>query len=185
MGSSKAWLDFCGEPMLARVARIVSTVATKTVVASQRDQSLPPLPEDCQIVHDKIPDAGPLAGMEAGLVALGENCEAAFVVSCDHPLIEESFLRALSNNLGNRSGLIPSYQGRTYPLLAIYRAYVLTQLRELFDKGERRVRTFASACHAAEIDVGTLVGHNLRSLTNANDPETLENALQLAKQDLQ
>ncbi len=186
MGESKAWLDFCGEPMLSRVARIVTSVAIKTVVVGQAGQSLPPLPTGCHVVHDRIANAGPLAGIEAGLTALRRHCEAALVVSCDHPLVSASFLRALTEKLGEDAGIIPRYQGRTYPLLAIYRVNVLPQAQKLLDDGERRIRTFAASCNAVEIDAETLVdGDELQSLINANDPITLEKALLLAKRDLQ
>jgi molybdenum cofactor guanylyltransferase len=186
MGSSKAWLDFCGEPMLTRVTRVVTSVAMKTAVVSQVDQSLPPLPDGCEVVHDRIADAGPLAGIEAGLSAIEGACDAALVVSCDHPLVSASFLRALTDKLDDHPGVVPVHEGRTYPLLAIYRVSVLSLVKTLLNDGERRIRTFTATCDAAEIEAKTLGdGDDLRSLMNVNDASAMENALLQAKKYLQ
>jgi molybdopterin-guanine dinucleotide biosynthesis protein A len=182
MGTPKAWLVFGGEPMLVRVTRVVASVAVRTIVVAQKNQPLPPLPVGCEAAHDQIPDAGPLAGITAGLATLAGACDAALVASCDHPLLTARFLRALKAKLGDHPAVIPIHEGRTYPLLGIYRTDVLSIARRLLDEGERRLQTFAAACNAFEVEASTLANaDDLRSLINVNDAKTLEAALRQTK----
>lgn len=182
MGTSKAWLDFDGEPMLTRVARIVASVAVKTVVVGQANRSLPPLPPNCPVVCDRIRNAGPLAGIEAGLSALSASCDTALVVSCDHPLVSESFLRALASSPGKHLAIIPAHQGRTYPLVALYRVSAVQIATALLERGERRISEFVTACNAVEIEAESFVGPDeFISLANVNDPDSLAEALRWVK----
>lgn len=182
MGTPKAWLDFGGEPMLFRVTRVVASVAVRTIVVAQKDQSLPPLPVGCEVTHDQIPDAGPLAGITAGLTTLAGVCDAALVASCDHPLLTAQFLRALEANLGDHPAVIPVHEGRTYPLLGIYRTDVLPIAERLLGEGERRLQTFAATCKAIEVEASTLAhADDLQSLINVNDANTLKAALRKTK----
>jgi len=182
MGVSKAHLDFAGEPMLARVAGIVSPEVSNTIVVAQKNQSLPLLPEDCEVIFDQIPGAGPLAGLAAGLENLRETCDASLVVSCDHPLVEPEFLRSLIGAIGDRQALIPAHDGRCYPLVAIYRVGLAVRAQTLLEQGERRIMTFVKAVAATKIDARKLLGNSdLRSLLNVNDRATYESALRIAR----
>ena len=53
MGSPKAWLDFGGEPLLARVVRVVSEAASPVLVVAAPGQDLPALSEDVTVVRDQ------------------------------------------------------------------------------------------------------------------------------------
>src|SRR5262245_18679637 len=87
MGQPKAWLPFAGEPLLARVVRLVGEAASPVVVVAAAGQELPPLLADVEIVRDPEPDRGPLQGLAAGLAALRGRAAAAFVTSCDAPFL--------------------------------------------------------------------------------------------------
>ena len=70
MGRSKAFLEFEGEALLARICRIVAEVADPIIVVSAKGQAVPVLPELCALVEDDIPFSGPLAGLCRGYEAL-------------------------------------------------------------------------------------------------------------------
>src|SRR5436190_24348451 len=87
MGRPKAWLPFAGELMLPRVVRLVSEVVSPVVVVAAPGQELPPLPPGTILAHDTEDDRGPLQGLVAGLAALPDGTDAAYVSSCDAPLL--------------------------------------------------------------------------------------------------
>src|SRR5271170_2062710 len=92
MGTSKAWLAFAGETLLQRIVRLLSEVVQPIVVVAAAGQELPPLPSDVVTIHDLVPDLGPLQGLADGLAALMGRAEAAFVSSCDTPLLRPQFV---------------------------------------------------------------------------------------------
>lgn len=172
MGSSKAWLPVGGECMLQRVARTVGEVVKPMVVAAGQRQVLPPLPRQVEVVRDRVPGAGPLAGLLAGVEQLSGRANAVFVISCDHPLVHTRFIRRLIALLGDAPAIIPTHEGHTYPLVAVYRLEACIVLPELMAAGELRVLSFARRCRARFLPSSLLVDADpdLLSLRNVNDP---------------
>jgi molybdopterin-guanine dinucleotide biosynthesis protein A len=178
MGTPKEWLNFAGEPMLARVVRIVALVASPVVVVAQEGQVLPPLTAGVETAHDGMAGAGPLAGIVAGFDALGSRCAKALVVSCDHPLVDSRFLQSLVDFACGSSAVVASHDGRTYPLLGVYPNTARDVAHELLTAGERRARVFAEGCGAVAVDAGELCGEcGIRSLVNVNDERDYAKAL--------
>ncbi|NQV25999.1 MAG: molybdenum cofactor guanylyltransferase, partial [Rhodopirellula sp.] len=95
MGRPKFSLPFGDEVLLQRVCRILSEVVSPIVVVAAADQELPSLPENVRVVRDEYDSLGPLAGIATGLDALRKDADAAFVTSCDAPLLRSEFVRRL------------------------------------------------------------------------------------------
>jgi molybdopterin-guanine dinucleotide biosynthesis protein A len=92
MGTSKALLPFGPETMLQRVVRILGGVVSPIVaVAAAADQELPPLPAAVILTRDEQEGRGPLEALRAGLKALPDDVDAAYVTSCDVPLLVPAF----------------------------------------------------------------------------------------------
>jgi molybdopterin-guanine dinucleotide biosynthesis protein A len=179
MGTAKEWLTIGNEHLLQRVVRIVGGIVRPVVVASRRGQPLPVLRPDVEVVYDAIENAGPLAGMAAAFEALAGRCEAAFVVSCDHPLLKPAFITRLIELLGDHPAVVPSHEGRSYPLVAVYRLNSRPLLAELLARGEHRVHAFAERCGAHVVSSADLadVDPTMDSLRNVNDRESYERAM--------
>src|SRR5262245_12235563 len=92
MGQSKALLPFGAETMLQRVVRLLSTVVSPIVAVAAREQQVPELPVDVIVTRDENEGRGPLEGLRAGLKALPARVEAAYVTSCDVPLLVPGFV---------------------------------------------------------------------------------------------
>src|SRR5687768_2100936 len=101
MGRPKAWLPVGDELMLSRVVRVMSEVVSPIVVVAAPGQELPPLAADVLIARDAHPGRGPLEGLRAGLLGLRGSADAAFVSSCDVPLLEPTFIRRMIELLGD------------------------------------------------------------------------------------
>ncbi|HAA75354.1 TPA: hypothetical protein DCE37_09560, partial [Candidatus Latescibacteria bacterium] len=105
MGQDKAWLDFDGEPLLARILRIVSPVVSDVVIVASEYQRLPDLQQQHQVVIDLTPDSGPLGGVVTGIDALSDSHGPVFLCGCDHPFLSGGFLEALLDRMGDNDAV--------------------------------------------------------------------------------
>src|SRR4051812_33842424 len=139
MGRPKAWLPFGGETMLQRVVRVVGEVVSPVVVVAAPDQDVPPLPTDVEIVRDEVEGRGPLQGLAAGLSALEGKADAAFLASCDVPLLTPQFVRSVIGLVGDNSAAVPRVNERLHPLAAAYRLLVLPHVRDMLAANRLRL----------------------------------------------
>src|SRR5262245_27673434 len=107
MGRPKATLPFGPELMLQRVVRLLGEVVEPIVVVAAPGQELPPLPADVQIARDEREGRGPLEGLSAGLATIAGRAHAAYVTSCDVPLLVPAFVRRLIDLLGKHEIVVP------------------------------------------------------------------------------
>jgi molybdopterin-guanine dinucleotide biosynthesis protein A len=94
MGRPKVMLPFGPETMLQRVVRLLGQAVDVTVVVATAGQELPELPSAVVLARDRRPDRGPLEGLAAGLGALGDRAELAFLCGCDVPLLVPAMVAA-------------------------------------------------------------------------------------------
>lgn len=176
MGTDKRALLVDGEPLLHRVLRAVSTVADELIVVDSERSPVPPellAGLQARVVRDAWPDAGPLAGIEAGLRA--STAPMAIVVGADAPRLEPRLLRLLADELTAASSAdavaIGSEHGAE-PLLAAYRPEAAAVARMLLEAGERRMRALLDALSVRVVDasVWRAVDPEGRSLHNLNLP---------------
>jgi molybdopterin-guanine dinucleotide biosynthesis protein A len=179
MGQSKALLPFGSETMLSRVVRIVSEAVSSVVVVAAQGQTLPELPPEVVVVHDEQEALGPLAGLAVGLAALSGKVEAAYLSSCDVPLLKVEFVRRMIGMLGDCNLAIPR-EGKLYhPLSAVYRTSVEPIARDLVAEGRLRPFFLLERLQAREVDLSELreIDPDLASLRNVNCPEDYAAAL--------
>ncbi len=180
MGTPKAWLSVGGEPMLARVVRVLSGVVSPVVVVAAVGQDLPPLPSELLIVRDERPDRGPLQGIAAGLRAL--DTEAAYLSACDVPLLRPAFVRAVIDHLGTCGAAVPLAHGRPQSLASAVRiAAALPAVEELLATHLVAVRLLFERVETRWIAESELraVDPELNSLKNANTPEQFAELVRL------
>jgi len=179
MGRPKAWLQFGADLMLPRVVRILRSVVSPVVVVAAPGQDVPPVPAEIAIVRDAEEGRGPLQGLAAGLHALKEACDAAYLSSCDVPFLQPAFVRRLIELLGDDSICVPRVGDYHHPLAAVYRLGVLPTVERLLAENRLRpVFLFDSAptrvVGASEL---TEADPMLQSLRNLNTPEDYAAAL--------
>jgi molybdenum cofactor guanylyltransferase len=193
MGSPKAWLDFGGEPLLARVVRTVRRACAPVIVVAAPGQDVPRLPPDVAIARDPLEGRGPLQGIAAGLHALletargNEGIDAAFVSSTDAPFLEPALIARLAALRGGDHDIaVPNMGDHFHPLTAIYACTCLPHITALLAADRlrpfflfERVRTVLcdAAMLLADPDLAT-ADPALRSLENINTPDDYARALQ-------
>ncbi len=182
MGQPKLTLPFGDEPMLARVVRILRTTVNPVVVVAAPGQDVPSLPSDVRILRDEHEHFGPLAGMAVGLRALAGEVEAAFVSSCDVPLLRPEFIAEMIRRLGSHELAVPKEGDFHHPLAAVYRTSLAERVHQLVAGQRLRPLFLIQASDSVEVPVDELraVDPELKSLRNLNRPEDYEVALRLA-----
>jgi len=184
MGHSKARLPFGSETMLERVVRLLRQVATPIVVVGEYGSDREIDDEGVLWTVDERPDQGPLEGILAGLRELKKHgsCQAAYVTSCDVPLLQPAFVSALQARLAGQSAAVPKEDRFYHPLSAAYRLEVIPTIEQLLRDDQRRPAFLFQrvATHEVPVDKLREVDPELDTLRNLNHPEDYFAALQRA-----
>jgi molybdopterin-guanine dinucleotide biosynthesis protein A len=180
LGSDKRSLAMEGEPLLRRVLAALAELCDELVVVESERSPVPPAllaGFEARLVRDAWPDAGPLAGIEAGLRAVAPR--TALVVAADHPWLRPPLLELLLAELARapeaEAAVIASERGLE-PLLGAYRSGVVEVARRLLESGERRMGALLDAVpvRAVPPSVWRRVDPDGRSLANVNAAADLE-----------
>lgn len=178
MGTPKALLPFGDETMLQRVVRILRDVVSPIVAVAAVNQTLPDLPADVIVTRDEHEGRGPLEGLRAGLKALPTDVEAAYVTSCDVPLLEPAFVRQMLGLAQGHDIAVVEIDGFAHPLSAVYRRTVLPYVEELLATNRLRPAFLFEAVRTRRIRPEQMTADpELRTLRNLNTREDYERAL--------
>jgi len=165
MGFPKQLLPVAGGTLIEWLCARLAPKFDELLVCASRE-TLPPALWPNSIPDLRI-DAGPLAGIEAALVAASH--QATFVLACDMPLVRwPTVLRLLHLSRGHgaaatRIGDLPQ------PLCAVYRKSVLPSLQHHLETGRRGAVEFLLS-----LDVVYLEDLEDLELSNINTPAALE-----------
>lgn len=135
MGTDKAMIDVAGETLAARAVRTLRALCGEVLVASGDGVRLAGV-GDRQLA-DALPDAGPLAGVVAGLDAAAHELVA--VTAVDMPYASSAILSLLVRLGGGHRAAVPRADGFLQPLHAVYPRSAAGPLRALLEGGERSV----------------------------------------------
>jgi molybdopterin-guanine dinucleotide biosynthesis protein A len=182
MGRSKALLPFGPETMLQRVIRLLGTVVSPIVAVAAADQQLPELPANVIVTRDEREGRGPLEGLRAGLKALPADADAAYVTSCDVPLLEPAFVTRMIDLARGYDIAVMEIDGFPHPLSAVYRRAMLSQVEELLARDRLRPVFLFDAVKTRRVspDEMKAADPELRTLWNLNTREDYERALTAA-----
>ena len=178
MGTSKALLPFGPETMLQRVVRLLSEVVSPIVVVAAIDQDLPQLPSSVIVTRDENEGLGPLEGLRAGLKALPNTVDAAYVTSCDVPLLVPNFVGQMLDLARDYDVAVMEIDGFTHPLSAVYRRATLPFVEDLLAQDRLRPVFLFEAVKTRRVRPEEMTADpELRTLRNLNTREDYEQAL--------
>ena len=179
MGVPKATLPFGTETMVQRVVRLLGTVVSPVIVVAARGQSLPALPDEVRVARDEREARGPLEGIRAGLSALPASTDAAYITSCDVPLLVPAFVERMIDLMGDHDIAVMEVDGFPHPLSAIYRRDTLPHVERLLAGDRLRPVFLFEAVRTRRVKPKEMevVDPDLRTLRNLNTPEDYRAAL--------
>lgn len=158
MGRPKALLPFGDMTLIEHVLNRLAPAFDEVLVSSNQELPLPH-----RRVPDRHPGAGPLAGIEAGLLAARHDL--LFAAACDMPLLTQELAELTLAAAAGHDAAVPRLGGRPEPAAAAYRKSALDALTAALDAGRNR-----AADLLATLDVAWLDGLDPALFANANDP---------------
>lgn len=171
MGRDKAWLPLDGQPLLAKQIAVVRKLHPAELFISGRadtDYSSLGYP----VLKDEFADAGPLAGIAAGLQAAA--APLVLVLAVDMPEMTSATLRDLVGRCGEGTGVVPRVGHRLEPLAAFYPTAAAPLALDLLRRQLRAVRTFAERCKKAGlVAVHEVAEADWKCFANWNAPDDL------------
>jgi molybdopterin-guanine dinucleotide biosynthesis protein A len=143
MGRDKAGLVLAdGSTLLERQAEILRAAGATAILASIREGGENKLP-GVAWVHDAVVDAGPLAGIAAGLRAAPPG--HVIVLAVDMPALTPAHLRTLAERASPDRGVVPMVAGQLEPLAAVYPTVLAASAEAALADGHRAVHAWARA----------------------------------------
>lgn len=187
MGEPKAGLDWHGSTLLHRTVTVLrQAVDGPVVVVKAPGQELPAELGEVTVVEDPVEGLGPMQGLAAGLAAVREHAEVAFVAATDLPFLHPAFVRRILNALPDGADVaLPVARGFRQPLAAAYRTSLVTLVARLLAEGNLKLGMLFAHCRVVALDEQsllddeTLAEHDptLKSVVNVNTPEDYRAAL--------
>jgi len=180
MGSPKAALEWHGSTLLWRTVAIIGRATDGPVVVVRAPgQELPALPPDTTVVDDLREGQGPVQGIAAGLAALSDRADVAFVSSTDMPFLHPAFVRRVVRAAGDGADVgLPVARGFRQPLAASYRTALAPAAERLVREGRLKPAFLFEECNVAVLDEAVLradpvlaaLDPELDSVLNVNEP---------------
>jgi molybdopterin-guanine dinucleotide biosynthesis protein A len=195
MGSPKAALGWHGSTLLRRVTGIVGrVVAGPVVVVSAPGQALPELAPSVEVVADEREGRGPFQGLAAGLAAIGDRAQQAYVSSTDVPLLHPGFVQYVLRRLDDDVDVVlPEIGGYRQPLSAAYRVDLLGTVEELIAADRMRPAFLFERCRVLHLSGDAMLEDSalaaldprLESVSNLNEPADYQRAHELPAPEIQ
>lgn len=179
MGAPKALLPFGPETMLQRVVRLLGTVVSPIVVVAAEGQGLPDLPSETILTRDEREARGPLEGIRAGLKALPLHVDAAYITSCDVPLLVPAFVQRMIDLAEGYDIAVTEIDGFAHPLSAVYRRSALPHAEALLAEDQLRVSYLFTRVRTRRVPTSEMIAVDpgLQTLRNLNTKEDYAAAL--------
>ena len=166
MGRPKPWIEV-GDTVLLRyvVERLTAAFSEVMVSFSEPEQMEQLVPY--RVVFDRKRSAGPLAGLEAGLMAA--HHDIVFAVGCDMPYVERSTAELAVAAARNCDAAIPRHDGLFEPVCGAYSKSALHAITGALDAGK-----FVAHDVADYLDVTWLEGLDPAQFESLNTQSDLE-----------
>jgi len=180
MGTPKAALEWHGSTLLRRTVGIVARATDGPVVVVRAPgQALPGLPATVEVADDPREGLGPVQGLAAGLAAVANRAEAAFVCSTDLPFLHPAFVRRVLRAVADGADVgLPVARGYPQPLAAAYRTTLAPVAGRLVAEERLRPAFLFEECAVTRLDEAALrddpilaaLDPDLDSVVNVNEP---------------
>lgn len=181
MGTNKAFLEFEGQPLVARLAERFQRWFRQTAIVTNTPDAFAFL--NLPMAGDRVPGLGPLSGLEAGLKL--SAYEHAFFCAVDMPFVSEGLVRFMVREAPGHDIVVPWLDGEYEPMHAVYARSCLPAISRNIDA--RRLRlisifegTALRPVTRAEVEA---FGDPDRLFFNCNTPADLEQAHRWALQE--
>jgi molybdopterin-guanine dinucleotide biosynthesis protein A len=136
MKMDKALLPVSGVPLIIKISRLLEPHFNEIIICADSASKYDFLPY--RVVADEEPGQGPLMGILSGLRASTRSVN--FVMACDIPQIDISFIEQMSSYADRYDIVVPLTRGSLpEPLFAFYKRAVIPAIEDLLKNGVRKI----------------------------------------------
>lgn len=170
MGQDKGLIELRGQKMVEYATQALEGICSRiSIISNQADYERLPY----NIYPDLVQDKGPLAGICTALTQSRTNIN--IILSCDSPNVSTELLSYLIDQLEDYEAVVPYFEGRIYPLTAVYTKSCLDTFKESLDEDELKVKAIIKKLNTKRIDIheGMSFYHE-QLMSNINTLEELE-----------
>ncbi len=148
LGRNKALLDVGGLPLLAALVAQARRLSERILISAADSRAFRFL--GLPLVVDERPGLGPLAAILSGLRASATALN--LILACDIPEIRLPFLKKMIARSARADIVVPRYRdGKTEPLLALYRRGLIPLIEEQLAGGDCRIASLFGRCRTAYV----------------------------------
>ncbi|MCR9172141.1 MAG: molybdenum cofactor guanylyltransferase [bacterium] len=158
MGQDKALMELDGTPMIQHVTKLLSDFVSEIIVAS--NNKVHHVFGDIGVT-DNVINAGPMAGIEAGL-KIAKN-DACIVLSCDTPFLDVEILSSLTES-HFQDAVIARCEERVHPLIGIYRKSALPTIQEQLNQKNFKMMELLKKINTDYVDFPSTKSKNFINL---------------------
>lgn len=142
MGTDKGFLRLNNKPFVQYSIEALQPLVSEILIVSDNPKYDT---FGLKRITDITKDAGPVAGIYSGLEA--SKTEVNLILSCDIPLITSEVLQKLIEAVDDASDIIQAESnGKTMPLIALYKRSVKDRFKSFLKQDERRLRIAIKGC---------------------------------------
>ena len=175
MGTDKAFVEYEGRTLLARVLDVARSVSSKVEIVGNREKFAP----FASVVEDIFRECGPLGGIHAAL--LSSTTDLNLVLAADMPFVSWAFLDHLithARKAPEATVVVPRAQGKSQPLCAVYRKEFIATAETALRAGEYKIDRLFTVVRTRVITEEELeaAGFSVALFSNLNTPEELKAA---------
>ncbi len=171
-GKNKALAKICDQPLIERVAGVMSSIFEDLVLITNTPEVYSYL--NIPLYKDEIEGCGPLGGILTGLTHMG--CNYGFFAACDMPCLKQPFIRHMTYLKNGYDIVVPRIsEDKIEPLHAIYAKTCIPFIRESIKGGCYRISRLIRMGYARYIDIDEICQFDpdLISFINVNTEKEL------------
>jgi molybdopterin-guanine dinucleotide biosynthesis protein A len=170
MGEDKGFLKLNGKTFMSSIIAALNPIVGEIIIVSNNSEYDV---FNLKRVADSMEDSGPLAGLYSGL--LYSETENNIVLSCDVPLISTSVLKKLLEGAPSEAEVIQfESEGKTMPLVAMYKKKCRHHFLKLLQTNERRLRFAIDQLDVKTITLDSELGKTVRNINTISELKDLK-----------
>ena len=170
MGEDKGFLKLNGKTFMSSIIAALNPIVGEIIIVSNNSEYDV---FDLKRVADSMEESGPLAGLYSGL--LHSETENNIVLSCDVPLISTSVLKKLLEGAPSEAEVIQfESEGKTMPLVAMYKKKCRHHFLKLLQTNERRLRFAIDQLDVKTITLDSELGKTVRNINTISELKDLK-----------
>ncbi len=176
-GADKALVELSGRPLLQHViTRLRPQLASMVINANDNPRRFAAY--DLPVISDSMDDAGPLAGVLAGMEWAASNMpevEWVATVAVDTPFFPANYINRMQAGISRGADMARACSnGRAHPVFGIWPLRLAAELRNALEvEGLRKIDLWTARFNCADI---AFSGNDFDPFFNINTPEDVKTA---------